>query len=87
MGHPSHTRALSEKKWGKTLTFSLSISEGSSKPFAATNTQLDLNFMFLISLLPRASITSFAWAFNLGQKRKHEKACCGGVCVCMCVSV
>lgn len=78
-GTVSHTTALSEQKWGKLLTFSLSISGGSSKPFAVTNTQLDRNFMFLISLLPRASIASFASAFSLGQKRKHEKASCEGV--------
>lgn len=48
------------------LTFSLSIPAGSSKPFAARNTQLDLNRMFLISLLPRDSMAFLASSFSLG---------------------
>lgn len=37
-------------------------------PFAVRNTQLDLNFMFLISLLPRASMAVLASSFSLGEE-------------------
>lgn len=55
------------------LTFSLSISSGSLKPLAAIKTQLDLNFIFCISLLPRASTNFLALLFNLKKKKKVRK--------------
>lgn len=53
------------------LTFSLSISSGSLKPLAAIKAQLDLNFIFCISLLPRASINVLASLRKLGKFREN----------------
>lgn len=49
------------------LTFSFSILSGSLKPLAAIKTQLDLNLIFMISLLPSSSTNFLASFFNLGK--------------------
>lgn len=49
------------------LTFSFWMLSGSLKPLAAIKAQLDLNFIFCISLLPSSSTNFLASFFNLGK--------------------
>lgn len=51
--------------WSEWFIFSFWILSGSLKPLAAIKTQLDLNFIFFISLLPSSSINFLASFFNL----------------------
>lgn len=73
-----HLKFTSETETNKienkmNLTFSLSISSGSLKPLAAIKAQLDLNFIFCISLLPRASTNFLALLFNLNKNKNKKK--------------